>query len=551
MGRQESNVGPHGFPPYGGNALGGEFEGDHESRTRRFRATKLMTITNEPSQTSLRQPAFIIILAFQFALVTVNGATTMALPAIRDGLHASNSSLQWYASLFALGFALVLVPAGRLGDLFGTRRLLLIGYGGLIVAGILSALAPTIEILLVARLLQGIAGGLAAPQLSAMIQRLFTGHNRTRAFAVFLMLAGGAFMVGQLSTGALISVELFGIGWRWAYIPFIPIGLVSWLIALRVLPATERGEAGKLDLPGAAALSGVALLMMFPLIQGRNIGWPIWIFVMLASAVPAFMLFLRYERRLLRNGGDPLVNPVLFTIPSFRTGNIVTLLVGLLSAAPPLFLILTIQLGFGRNALEAAILTCPMPFANMFGSLAASPLMRRFGRGALAAGALTTMAASLAVIIAIVTQGAGLEPWQLVPGVALLGFALGISIASGMALVLSEVPDSFAGSASGVQSTGLQLSSAIGIAVIGVVFYQAVEKEQSNQNYLDGLESVMWATIGLTIIQLCLVWFLPKHVRVEGEEFPIIDPELLVMPDFHHRSASDHTHTAENSETNR
>jgi MFS family permease len=263
------------------------------------------------------------------------------------------------------------------------------------------------------------------------------------------------------------------------------------------------------------------------------------------------MLFLHYERRLLRNGGDPLVNPVLFTIPSFRTGNIVTLLVGLLSAAPPLFLILTIQLGFGRNALEAAILTCPMPFANMFGSLAASPLMRRFGRGALAAGALTTMAASLAVIIAIVTQGAGLEPWQLVPGVALLGFALGISIASGMALVLSEVPDSFAGSASGVQSTGLQLSSAIGIAVIGVVFYQAVEKEQSNQNYLDGLESVMWATIGLTIIQLCLVWFLPKHVRVEGEEFPIIDPELLVMPDFHHRSASDHTHTAENSETNR
>ena len=511
----------------------GGIEGDRHSRIRLSRATNLMTTTNERARTSLRNPAFIVVVALQFALVTVNGATTMALPAIRDDLHASSSSLQWYASLFALGFALVLVLAGRLGDLFGTRRLLLIGYGGLIAAGILSAVAPTIWILLAARLLQGIAGGLASPQLSAMIQRLFTGHTRTRAFAVFLMFAGGAFMVGQLSTGALISADLFGFSWRWAYIPFIPIGLVSWLVATRVLPATERGEAGRLDLTGAVVLSGVAFLIMFPLIQGRNIGWPIWIFAMLACAVPAFMMFLRYERRLLQRGGDPLVNPVLFAIPSFRTGNIVTALVGLLSAAAPLYLILTIQLGYGRNALQAAILTCPMPFANMFGSLAASSLMRRFGRGAMAAGAIATMAAALAVILAVATQGDGLQPWQLVPGIALLGFALGISIASGMALVLSEVPEKYAGSASGVQSTGLQLASAIGIAVYGVAFYGAIEKEDDIHNYLNGIEDVMWATIALTIVQLIFVRFLPRHRRVKGEEFPLIDPELLVIPDFH------------------
>jgi MFS family permease len=263
------------------------------------------------------------------------------------------------------------------------------------------------------------------------------------------------------------------------------------------------------------------------------------------------MLFLRYERVLLRSGGDPLVNPVLFAIPSFRTGNIVTALVGLLSAAAPLYLILTIQLGFGRNALEAAILTCPMPFANMFGSMAASSLMRRFGRGALAAGALATMAAAFAVIIAVATQGDGLAPWQLVPGIALLGFALGISIASGMALVLSEVPQSFAGSASGVQSTGLQLSSAIGIAVIGVAFYGAVEQSQDIHNYLDGIEAVMWATIALTVLQLFFVRFLPRHERVEGEEFPLIDPELLVIPDLHGDSGSEPTQTTGDSEPRR
>ncbi|MTA18681.1 MAG: MFS transporter, partial [Actinobacteria bacterium] len=314
---------------------------------------------DSPAPVSLRNGVFIVVIALQFVLVLVNGSTTMALPGIRDGLGATNSELQWYASLFALTFSLVLVLSGRLGDLFGTRRLLLIGFGALLASWALSAASPNIYFLLVARALQGIAGGVTAPQLSAMIQRTFNGHTRTRAFSIFLMFAGAGFMVGQLSAGALTNADLFGAGWRWAYLPFIPIGLVAWLIAAKVLPTTQPGTAGRLDITGAAVLAVVAFFLMFPLIQGRNAGWPVWILLMLACSLPLFFAFIRYEQRLVRNGGDPLVNPILFAIRSFRIGNIITLLVGLLSAAGPIYLILTIQLGFDNDPLRAAILTCP------------------------------------------------------------------------------------------------------------------------------------------------------------------------------------------------
>ena len=496
-------------------------------------AEPLLPGADPESTTSLRNGVFAVVIALQFVLVLVNGSTTMALPGIRDGLDASDSELQWYASLFALTFSLVLVLSGRLGDLFGTRRILLLGFAALVGSWILSAGSPNIYILLIARALQGVAGGVTAPQLSAMIQRTFSGHTRTRAFSVFLMFAGGGFMLGQLSAGALTNANLFDAGWRWAYLPFIPIGIIVWLIASKVLPATAPGSAGQLDITGSAVLAVVAFFLMFPLIQGRNAGWPVWILLMLACSVPLFFGFVRYERNLVRRGGDPLVNPILFAIRSFRVGNIITLLVGLLSAAGPIYLIFTIQLGFDRNPLQAAILTCPMPFANMFGSLAAAPLLRRYGRGAVVIGALLNALAAAAVLFADRVGAAEFEAVHLVPAVALLGFALGISIAVTIAFVLSEVPHEYAGAASGVQATGLQLAGAIGIAVIGVAFWGRIGDSEELSAYIDGINAVMWISIVLAIIQAGLVVLLPRHKAVAGEEFSLADPELLVMPDLH------------------
>ena len=374
---------------------------------------------------------------------------------------------------------------------------------------------------------------MTAPQLSAMIQRTFNGHTRTRAFSIFLMFAGAGFMIGQLSAGALTNANLFGIGWRWAYLPFIPIGLVVWLIAAKVLPATQPGTAGRLDVTGAAVLAVVAFFLMFPLIQGRNAGWPVWILLMLVCTLPLFFAFIRYEKNLVRKGGDPLVNPILFAIRSFRIGNIITLLVGLLSAAGPIYLILTIQLGFDIDPLRAAILTCPMPFANMFGSMAAAPLLRRYGRGAVVIGALLNALSAVVVLYVARVGSSEFEAVHLVPAVALLGFALGISIATTIAFVLSEVPHEYAGAASGVQATGLQLAGAIGIAVIGLAYWGRIGGSEAESAYLDGIKAVMWITIGLAAVQAALVLLLPKHNPGPDEEFRLADPELLVMPDLH------------------
>lgn len=486
---------------------------------------------NGRGSASLRHPAFVIVCILQFGLVFVNGGTQMALPAIKTDLHATSAGLQWFAALFGLGYALVLVLSGRLGDLLGTRRLLLLGFGLLVVSCTLCAIAPSVPVLLVGRLLQGVAGGVLAPQLSALIQHNYEGHRRTTAFAVFLAVSGAAFMVGQLVGGALITSDVLGLGWRWAFVPFVLARPFAFLAAAKGLPSIPPVAKGRPDLAGAGVLAVVSFLMMFPLIQGRNAGWPLWIFAMLIAAVPVFIAFLSLERRIVAAGRDPLIDPSLFRVRTFTTGNIITLLYSLSSAAGPLYLILTIQFGFGKNAFEAALLTAPMPIANIAGSLAAAPLLRRFGRGTVAIAALITGASAVAVLIGV--TGDATNPLVITPGIALLGFGLGVSIASGMAIVMSDVPAEHAGSASGVQATGLQLASAVGIAVYGLLFYGEVGAQGSLQDYLDGARDTMFLMLGLVAAQLAMIPLLPKHRFRRDEELPLIDPEMLVIPDLH------------------
>ncbi len=480
---------------------------------------------------SLRHPVFLIALLLQFCLVFVNGSTNMSLPAVQSGLGASSAGLQWFAALFGLGYALVLVLSGRLGDLFGSRRLLLVGFGLSVVSITLCALAPSILVLVLGRLLQGIAGGIVAPQLSALIQHTYIGHRRTTAFAVFLAVSGGAFMVGQVVGGALITGDALSLGWRWAFVPFVIAGPIGFLLAVRVLPAIPPAAVGRPDLAGAGVLAVVSFLLMFPLIQGRNAGWPLWIFVMLLAAVPLFLAFLSLERRIVSRGGDPLIDPALFRIRTFTVGNVITLLFSLISTAGPLYLILTVQFGFGKDAFQAALLTAPMPIANIAGSLLTAPLLRRFGRGALVIAALITAASAVAVLIGV--TGDATNPLVITPGVALLGFGLGVSIASSIAIVLGEVPAEHAGSASGVQGTGMQLASAVGIAIYGLFFYSEVGAQADLGDYLDGAQSIMLLTLVLVAAQLVLIPLLPKHRFTRDDPIRLADPELLVVPDLH------------------
>jgi MFS family permease len=196
-------------------------------------------------------------------------------------------------------------------------------------------------------------------------------------------------------------------------------------------------------------------------------------------------------------------------------------------------MILTVQIGFGRNALQAALISAPMPLANMAGSLLSAILLRRLGRLTVLVGAFGLMFCSI-LMLTITARGSGdIDVVAFIPGFMLLGFSLGISISAGVAIVLSNVPQADSGAAAGVQATGLQLSSSIGIAVFGVPFYAAVDGSQELQPYLDGLTWVMWITVALVAMQVLFTFRLPRHGAREDIELPIIDNELLVFPDLH------------------
>ncbi|MCD9622878.1 MFS transporter [Rhabdothermincola salaria] len=489
---------------------------------------------------SLRHRAFLVVVALQFALIIAMGAAGIALPAVQEGLDASDGEIQWFAALFQLGFALVLVLGGRLGDLFGTRRLLLIGFGLFVGATVLGAVAPNIAVVLLARLVQGIAGGIASPQLLAVIQRTFVGDTRTRAFAVFMTVAASAFMVGQLVSGALISSDVLGWGWRWAFLAFLPLGFVTWPLASRLLPPDPVRVGGRVDVVGSVVLAVASLLVLFPLIQGQSAGWPLWLLGLLVAALPALAAFVAVERRLVRRGAEPLVDPALFGLRSFRVGNVIGVVTGLLSFAVVVFVTLTIQYGFDRSALEAAALTAPIPFANMFGSLAAAPLLRTMGRTTIAVGAVLTAVAAVVVLVTLSFGSDVLEPFHLVPGLVLLGFALGISISATVAITLADVPEVSAGSASGVQSTVLQLASAVGIAVYGIVFFGVVGDVDTEASYLDGLGATMWLTAGLCVVQFVLYPLLPRHTAGRPHAIPVADPDNLIIPAFEPDAAGGH-----------
>ncbi len=479
-----------------------------------------------------RARTFGLVLCVQAAVGVVGGAAPMALPAIRADLSTTSSAIQWYASLYSLGFALVLILAGRLGDLFGSRRLVLFGYAGYIASITASALAPAIGPLLAFRLAQGVAAGVMAPQLSAMVQHAFGGHGRTRAFAVLLMVSGGAFMVGQLGSGALITADVWGLSWRWVYLPWLPFAVVTFAMAARSLPATARGVSGRLDLLGAVVLAVAAFLVMFPIIQGRGAGWPPWIVAMLAAAVPVFAAFLAYERHLIGRGGDPLVDPSLFGIRSFGVGNLITVVVALLGYAAPIYLILVIQSGFDRSAFDAALLTAPMPFLNMFGSLAAAPLVRRLGRGALVVGGVLVGVSALLVLGATRGASADVQAWHLMPGIGLTGFSVGVTMAAITAIVLHDVPHRYAASAAGVQSTSLQLAGSVGIAFFGMVFYGTVG-DGGRSAYLDAIDNVQLVVAGLAVVLVAMVALLPRRRPDPDEAIIPVDPELFVLPDLH------------------
>jgi EmrB/QacA subfamily drug resistance transporter len=472
----------------------------------------------------------VIVLLGQFMVVSAIGAINITLPDIQDDLGASDSAIQWVLVLYQLSFAVVLVTGGRLGDLYGRKRVFIIGLAGFVGASTLAAMAPTVEVLMVARLLQGVFGGVTSPQVLAVIQVAFPARERPRAFAAFGMVAGSAFMIGQVMSGALVELDPFSLGWRSPFVFNVVVGAIALAFAVKVLPETGVTHRHRLDVQGVLLASLGGLLLLYPLIQGRADGWPPQYFVMLALAVPVMALFVRLERRLTERGGEPLVNTRLFRARSYRSGLLVALAFSFSTFPTFYVLTLTLQLGFGFDPLEAALATAPTPIAVIGMSSLSARLLPRYGRRTMAAASMFGAAASVAIIVTLEVAAQPLSPLALVPALVLLGCNNGLGMTSIVNLTLADVEEEHAGAASGLLQTVQQATSAIGVALAGIVYFGTIGSEPTLDDYVRGLDAVLIVTVCTSAVVFALHFLLPPHIDHAVPIAADAEDDLVIAP---------------------
>jgi EmrB/QacA subfamily drug resistance transporter len=412
----------------------------------------------------------ILLLAAFMNLLDVS-IVNIAIPSIQRDLQASYADVQWALAGYTLAYALVLITGGRLGDTFGRKRLFLIGVTGFTIMSALCGAAQSPGQLIAFRVVQGAMGAIMVPQVLAVIQVIFPPAERIKALAGFGVTAGLGTISGPLIGGLLIQHNLFGLGWRPIFLINVPVGIIA-VVASAVLVRESRAPSPpKLDPVGVGLVTAALLLLLYPLVQGRQLGWPTWTFVAMAASVPVFALFVWYERIKDRRDGSPLVPPRLFGDRGFSAGMAiaVTFFMGIASFA--LVLTLFLQLGLGFTPLHAGLTFLPFSLGVLISSGAAARLAPRFGRGVTMAGALVIAAGMAGIIVTTHHYGPAVTTWELVSSLVGIGLGLGAVIAPLADIVLARVPAQDAGSASGVFNTGLQLGNSIGIAVIGVIFF--------------------------------------------------------------------------------
>jgi EmrB/QacA subfamily drug resistance transporter len=412
----------------------------------------------------------ILLLAAFMNLLDVS-IVNIAIPSIQRNLHASYADVQWALAGYTLAYALVLITGGRLGDTFGRKRLFLIGVTGFTIMSALCGAAQSPGMLIASRVAQGAMGAIMVPQVLAVIQVIFPPAERIKALAGFGVTAGLGTVSGPLIGGLLIQHNLFGLDWRPIFLINVPVGILAVAASAVLVRESRAPRPPKLDPAGVGLVSAALLLLLYPLVEGRQLGWPGWTFVSMAASAPVFAAFAWYEQVKARRDGSPLVPLRLFGERGFSAGMAIVMTFFLGIASFGLVLTLFLQLGLGFTPLHAGLTFLPFSLGVLVASAAAARLAPRFGRGVTMAGALVITGGMSVLIADVHHYGAAVTTWDLVPGLVAAGLGLGAVIAPLADIVLARVPKQDAGSASGVFNTGLQLGNSIGIALIGVIFF--------------------------------------------------------------------------------
>ena len=457
---------------------------------------------------------FAVVLAAMVMDLLDSTIAQTAAPAIRRDLGGSFASLEWISAAYTLAMSVTLLLGSRLGDILGRRRVLLTGVGAFGAASALCALAPSPGALIAARTLQGAIAAIMVPQGFGLTRELFGDEGQQKAFAVVGPVMGLGAVAGPLVGGGLIDLNLLGSGWRAIFLVNVPIAAIAVVAGLRYLPgappATPNARPDVISV-GLSMVGGFGLV--YPLIEGRAHGWPIWSFALLAVGVAAFAAFGWLQARRVRRGGSPLVDPSILRRRPYVAG--LAVVVCFIGAMGGMMIALNVmyQTGLAYSPLACGIATVAIPVAAIGGSITSSALLDRLGRTTMQIG-VVVMAIGLGIVdLVLRSAGGGLTGWDLAGPLAVTGFGMGMVFVPMFDVILAGVAPHQLGSASGLLESVQQLAMSLGIAAVGTVLFDSLGHGLGPAAFVAAAGHGLLVAIGFLVCAAGAVLWLPKHAR--------------------------------------
>jgi MFS family permease len=450
-------------------------------------------------RSALRWVALVVLLAGGFMPPLDFFIVNVALSSIHESLGATPAELQLVVSGYACGYGVFLITGGRLGDLYGRKRCFLIGMAGFSLASLGCGIATSPTHLVIARIVQGSAAAVLLPQVLGSIRALFPNERElARAMSAYGIMMGMAAAIGQFSGGALIQWNPADLGWRAIFLLPLPICAVTLVLGWKAVPETGGGRDVRLDLGGAALISLTLAAIVVPLSEGREQGWPAWVFASLACVPFLAAGFFWYEARLSRTGGMPLVDFALLRIPSFRRGVLVAALFFFTTSFYLLFGLYQ-QEGRGMPPLQVGLAIVPYGVGLFAGPLISAPLVRLRPRLlSIGMGIQVTFYALIGLLVAM-----GIDGMPLTAAVFLAGLGQGVAFPRLFATVLGDVPSAQGGVAAGITNSAMQIGAAVSVAAVGSLFFTVLGGGMGERAYAHAFSVAQWAaTAGLFLAML-------------------------------------------------
>jgi len=434
--------------------------------------TKISAQEHAAAFTGKQRTIAVLVVAIAFLMDLLDTTiVNIAIPSIQRGLGASYTAIQWIVAGYALTFAVLLITSGRMGDVFGYKKLFMLGVAGFTVASLVSGVSTGPTMLILARLLQGVTAALMVPQVMALVQVMYKPEDRLAVNGMFGAMTGISAALGPVLGGLLLKANFFHWDWRLLFLINVPIGLLGLAAGAKFLPNGKSPHPLKLDIVGTFFVMVAMLLLVFPLIQGRELGWPLWTYLMIATSIPAFAGFAWWQKKLGARGGSPLVLPQLFKYRSFNVGLLLCAVLYMALIGFSLISTLMLQVGLGFSPLHAALTIIPLSLSIAAVVGAFTKVLPKLGRRAFILGPIIMAMGLLYLAWIPYRYGIHTSSWDILPGLVLDGVGMGFVFGSLNAVVLNDVDPRDAGSAAGVLEAVQQVGGSIGVALVGVIFF--------------------------------------------------------------------------------